>query len=741
MSLPLRLKVDPIKRETLFVISRPPVAHPRPKQERFSFLYDKRHTVLLHIQSTAADKNQFMGGNDPVWMNPPSRRHKQACVLGLQKRRNGNSEGFHKSRFYSYFLRKTPFAKHYNFLKVTDMFRYTHIPFEQVSIQDHFWSERQRVNHEHSLGKQYDMCESTGRFDVLKLQWKEGQPNRPNIAWDSDTAKWLEAACYECQIREDSALREKINRVAKLFIEAQQPDGYLNSYFTTVEPQRRWKNLRFNHELYCAGHIFEAAVAHHALTGKTELLAVAERYAEYIGSVFGPGDDQIKGYCGHEEIELALIKLYRATGASRHLALASYFVEQRGQKPLYFNLERKDLPQDQLPLDAGNDYFQAHLPVREQKEAVGHAVRAVYLYCAMADLAREKNDPSLFAACERLWEDVTESKMYLTGGIGSLWHGEAFSVPYFLPNDRAYCETCASVGLIFWAHRMLQHSAESSYAEVIERALYNGALSGMSLDGQSFFYQNPLASTGEFHRQTWFECSCCPSNLSRLLSTLGSYIYSQGKDELLVHLYIGSEAKFQLSSGVCGSLRQSGDAPWGENARFELALEREGEVEIGFRIPTWATALHLRVNEQSVEAPSHGGYARVRRNWKTGDTVEAHFDISIRRIASNPRVVANSGQIALQRGPFIYCIEDADFAGTVLEIALPRQQEITARFDPTLLGGVTVLQGQAKRTSSQDCLYFDTGATRQESVPFQAVPYFTWDNRQHGAMRVWIPQG
>ena len=621
------------------------------------------------------------------------------------------------------------------------MFRYTPIPSEKVAIQDPFWIERQRVNHEHSLIKQYEMCESTGRFEALRLQWKPGQPNQPHFFWDSDTAKWLEAACYACQIREDSALREKINHVARLFIEAQQTDGYLNSYFTTVEPQRRWKNLRFKHELYCAGHIFEAAVAHHALTGKTELLAVAQRYADYIGSVFGPGKDQLKGYCGHEEIELALVRLYRATGASRHLDLASFFIEKRGQEPNYLDIERKDITSDQLLLDTRLDYFQAHKPVREQKEAVGHAVRGMYLYCAMADLAREKNDTELFAACEQIWKDVTESKMYLTGGIGSLWNSEAFSVPYFLPNDRAYCETCACVGLIFWAHRMLQHAAHSSYAEVIERALYNGALSGVSLDGQSFFYQNPLASTGEFHRQSWFDCCCCPSNLSRLLGTLGSYIYSQGPDELLVHLFIGSEAKFQLASGVCGSIRQSGDIPWGENARFELALEREGEMEIGFRIPSWADEFHLCVNGQPVKAPSHGGYARARRNWKTGDTVDARFAVSIRRIASNSRVISNSGQVALQRGPFVYCIEDADFAGTVLDVSLPREQEITAHFDTALFGGVTVLQGQAKRTPSQASLYFDTSATMQENIPFQAVPYFAWDNRRPGAMRVWIPQG
>lgn len=613
-----------------------------------------------------------------------------------------------------------------------------------MKITDSFWSERLRVNHERSLPKQYEMCERTGRFEALRLRWQAGQPNRPHIFWDSDTAKWLEAACYACRIRDDAKLRAKIDEVAQLFVDAQQPDGYINSYFTQIDTDRRWKNLRFNHELYCAGHIFEAAVAHHELTGKDHLLKAACRYADYIDSVFGLDDGKIPGYCGHEEIELALIRLYRATGEARYLNLASYFIEQRGRQPIWFKIEQEGV----IPLDFQghgfvDEYVQAHVPVREQKEVCGHAVRAVYLYCAVADLAREKEDPTLFAASERLWNDLTDYKLYLTGGIGSSWVGEAFSTKYDLPTERAYCETCASVGLIFWAHRMLQHSGDPRYSNVIERALYNGALSGMSLDGESFFYQNPLASFGGHHRQSWFECSCCPSNLSRLLATLGSYMYSVAEDELLVHLYIGSESRVQL--GSCGTvvIRQSGGAPWEGNVHFELTLPGDQEIEIGFRIPYWSGPPSLLINGIETAITPQDGYARVKRVWQSGDKVTLQFPMTVKRVTGNPRLVGTAGQVALQRGPFVYCIEDADFSGSVMDVRLPMNQEFVARFDSGLLGSVTVIEGVATLTASAETgppLYMEEPIVSHKKVFFRAIPYFAWDNRKPGAMRVWIPQ-
>lgn len=624
------------------------------------------------------------------------------------------------------------------------MFLYSQIPFTRVTIKDAFWSERQRVNHERSLPKQYDMCERTGRFDALRLQWTPGQPNRPHIFWDSDTAKWLEAACYACQIRDDAKLREKINRVARLFVEAQLPDGYINSYFSQIDPDRRWKNLRHNHELYCAGHIFEAAVAHYELTGEKEFLDAACRYADYIDSVFGLGEGKIPGYCGHEEIELALVRLYQATGNKRYLDLSCYFVEQRGKQPNWFKVEQEGvIPSDFQGHGFVDDYTQSHVPVREQKEVCGHAVRAVYLYCAMADLARETKDPTMLAATERLWKNLVNRKLYVTGGIGSSWVGEAFSPNYDLPNERAYCETCASVGLAFWAHRMLQHGGERGYADVIERALYNGALSGMSIDGESFFYQNPLASYGGHHRQSWFECSCCPSNLSRLLGTLGSYIYSEGDNELLVHLYIGSEAQFCLKSGAQGKLRQTGETPWQGNSRFELTLDHEQEMELRFRIPDWASSEEIRINGVMTTVKVVEGYARICRRWQSGDEIALHFTLPIKKIVSNPHVVGNNGQVALQRGPFIYCIEDTDFKSSVLNIALKRDAELTSRFEPDLLGGMIVIDGTGLDTTGSDTeggLYLDDAGQQTEPAKFRAIPYFAWDNRSPGAMRVWILQ-
>jgi uncharacterized protein len=624
----------------------------------------------------------------------------------------------------------------------TYMFRYTPIPFHCVRVNDSFWSERQRVNHERSLLKQYELCKRTGRFDALRLEWTpDSSLPKPHVFWDSDTAKWLEAACYACRIRPDAALRAKIDEVAALFVSAQQPDGYLNSHFTVVRPEERWKNLRDEHELYCAGHIMEAAVAHHALTGEDSLLNTARRLADCIDRTFGREPGKLRGYCGHEEVELALVRLYRATGEKRYLKLAAYFIDERGQQPLWFLTERQ-------PTDSnGCDYFQAHIPVREQTEAIGHAVRAAYLYIGMTDVAAETGDASLLAACERLWESVTQRKLYVTGGIGSSWFGEKFTNDFDLPSERAYCETCASVALAFWARRMLQHDGDGDYAEILERALYNGALAGMSLDGEKFFYQNPLASLGKHTRQEWFECSCCPSNLSRLLGALGENIASTSADSLLVSLYVGSEFDFELGNGAAGSVRLSGGMPWGGSVQLALSLGKsvESAWELRLRIPSWADNPRFRLNGAEAVASVERGYASLRRVWCDGDTVEVTFDVPVRQLVADPRVTSVSGHVALQRGPFVYCIEDADFAetGGALPVALSPEEAagLVARRDDTLLDGLIVLEGNA-HSSAGDAA--DAGlyrrATGTRPVGFRAIPYFAWDNRGVGAMRVWIPR-
>jgi len=610
------------------------------------------------------------------------------------------------------------------------------LPSSRVRITNPFWSERQRINTETAIPTEYDHCQETGRFDALRLNWKPGDKNRPHHFWDSDTAKWLEAACHAWKSSGDPELRRRIDRVADLFIGAQQPDGYINSYFTAVAPEQRWKNLRDMHELYCAGHIFEAAVAHHEVTGTDCLLNAACRYADYIGSVFGTDEGKIPGYPGHEEIELALVRLHKATGVRRYLDLAAYFVNQRGRQPIWFAVEHGDQP---APFPWS--YHQCAVPVRELDEAQGHAVRAVYLYSAMADIARETGDETLLDTAQRLWRNVVDRKMYVTGGIGSDGHREAFAGDYDLPNEHAYCETCASVGLVFWAHRMLQHDGEGEYADVLERALHNGALCGMSLDGRKFFYQNPLASSGAHHRSEWFGCSCCPSNISRLIASLGGYLYSTGPSTLLVHQFIGSDADFELDNGVRGTLRQAGHYPWAGRVKISLEVNTEKAWELRVRVPSWADECVVRLNGETTPVPIRKGYACLHREWKTGDTLHLDLSMNIRRLTSHPRVTGNAGQIALQRGPFIYCIEDADFSAGALAVALPRAEQLQARVDDSQFPiPITVIEGQCLSAAPTPTSLYSAATKSAVKTAFRAVPFFAWDNRAPGAMRVWIPE-
>ena len=451
------------------------------------------------------------------------------------------------------------------------------IPFTEVQIDDSFWNERLRINREVSLPYQYWQCQETGRIDAFRLQWQPGMGAAPSGVWDSDVAKWVEAASYSLSTHPDAELAAQLEEVVALIASAQQPDGYLNTHFTQVDQEKRWENLQDAHELYCAGHLIEAAVAHFQATGKRDLLDVACRYADYISIVFGREEGKIHGYCGHEEIELAMVKLYRATRENRYLDLSRYFVEERGQSPHIFKKPRDGR--------GGLDYYQAHAPVREQKEAVGHAVRAVYLYSAIADLAGEFNDPSLLAASETLWDSVTKRKMYLTGGIGSTRVGEAFTNDYDLPDETAYCETCAAVGMVMWSHRLVHLDCDRRYADVMERALYNGVLSGVSRDGTKFFYENPLASRGGHHRQPWFECVCCPSNLSRLLASLGNYLFSRTEDGLAVHLYLQSGMARQSVAGASVQLKLETRYPW--EGLIRLTVETDRPAAFALRAKRW----------------------------------------------------------------------------------------------------------------------------------------------------------
>jgi len=605
------------------------------------------------------------------------------------------------------------------------------IPFTEVRIDDSFWNERLRINREVSLPYQYWQCKETGRIDAFRLQWQPGTGSAPNIAWDSDVAKWVEAASCSLATHPDAELAAQLEEVVGLIASAQQPDGYLNTHFTQVDQEKRWENLQDAHELYCAGHLFEAAVAHFQATGKRDLLDVACRYADYISTVFGREEGKIHGYCGHEEIELALVRLYRATREKRYLELSRYFVEERGRSPHIFKKPRDGR--------GGLDYYQAHAPVREQKEAVGHAVRAVYLYSAIADLAGESNDPSLLAASETLWDSVTKRKMYLTGGIGSTRVGEAFTNDYDLPDETAYCETCAAVGMVMWSHRLVQLDCDRRYADVMERALYNSVLSGVSRDGTKFFYENPLASRGGHHRQPWFECVCCPSNLSRLLASLGNYLFSRTEDSLAVHLYLQSGMARQSVAGASVQVKVETRYPWEGLIRLTVETDRPAAFALRLRIPEWCRSYEVRIGGKPVEAPEEKGYAVLHRTWSSGDAVELVLDMPLEKIVSHPGVLMNQGQLALQRGPLVYCVEDANHKTGVFNLVLPGDAKMSPRWDKNLLGGITVVEGKGLIRPPSDNLYSRAGDVTFAETDLLAVPYYAWDNQTPGAMTVWMP--
>ncbi len=626
------------------------------------------------------------------------------------------------------------------------------LPLGQVRIDDAFWSDRLETNRTITLPDVYQKCKKTGRIDAFKLDWKPGKPNQPHHFWDSDVAKWIEAAAYSLATHPDPKLEKLLTGVIDLIVKAQQPDGYLNVHFTVVEPEKRWSNLRDNHELYCAGHLMEAAAAHYEATGGREFLDAMRRCANHISSVFGRQKGKKRGYPGHEEIELALVKLYRATGEKRYLDLGRYFVDERGRKPLYFDVEARARGQDPKQYGA---YHQADLPVRRMKTADGHAVRAMYLYCAMTDVASETGDKTLLAACKRLWKNVTHRRMYITGGVGSAKDGERFGADYDLPNETAYAETCAAIGLVFWAHRMLHLEPDARYADVMERALYNGVLSGVSLGGRKFFYDNPLtvyprasdpARTGPSGhvRQEWFGCACCPTNIVRMLASLGRYVYSQGKNEIYVHLYAGGQAEFEIDSRKV-RLTQKTRYPWKEKVRLAVHPEKPGTFTVAVRIPGWCRGASLKVNGRGVNLAriTKKGYAKIKRLWKPGDTVELMLPMPVERIEANPNVRANSGKVALQRGPVVYCLEEIDNGPNLSEISLPADAALRAKYDKNLLGGVTVITGKARRrddSSWKDCLY-RPASSKTKVVSIQAMPYYAWCNRKPGEMLVWIRRG
>ena len=571
-------------------------------------------------------------------------------------------------------------------------------------------------------------------------------------------AKWIEAAAYSLAVHPDEELERRVDAVVDLIAWSQNADGYINSHYTVVAPEKRWENLRDRHELYCAGHLMEAAAAYFEATGKRKLLDTMCRYADYIASVFGTGKGKKRGYPGHEEIELALIKLYRVTGEKRYLDLSRYFIDERGRQPHYYDLEarlRGEKPEEFWA--KSYEYNQSHLPVREQTEVVGHSVRAMYLYAGMTDVAIETGDKALISACRRLWKNLTRKRMHVTGGIGPVAANEGFTFDYDMPNEGAYLETCAAIGLVFWSHRMLHADFDGAYADVMERALYNGTISGVSRDGKRFFYGNPLSSYPgvdgngryvekdyRYRRSEWFGCACCPPNIARMIAQFPGYLYSVDAGSVYVHLYSQGSAEVEVG-GRMVTIDQKTEYPWDGRIVITVKPESTATWTLAVRIPGWCRSARMKVAGESVDtaAVTKKGYARVRRKWENGDKVELTLDMPAERIEAHPSVRQDCGMVALQRGPVVYCLEEADNGKDLSDVTLPRKAKLSVRRDAKILGGVPVVTAAARRRSKtgwEDALYRPAGS-ETEDAELKAVPYFLWGNRKPGEMTVWIREG
>lgn len=561
---------------------------------------------------------------------------------------------------------------------------------------------------------------------------------------DSDIGKWLEAVAYSLTTHPDAALERTADEVIELLEAAQREDGYLDTYFIVKDPKNRWKCLRDCHELYCAGHLLEGAVAYWQATGKDRFLNVMRRYVDYIATVFGRGEGQMRGYPGHEEIELALCKLYDVTGEKKYLDLAAYFIDERGRDPKYF-LEELKTRGDAFHWEGndaqGMDYFQAHAPVREQTEAVGHAVRAVYLYSGMADVAMRTGDEGLLEACRRLYRNIADKRLYVTGAIGSTYIGEAFTFDYDLPNDTAYAETCASVGLIFFMKRMLEADGAAEYGDMMERALYNTVLAGMAMDGKSFFYVNPLEVFPEADekdpskrhvktvRQKWFACACCPPNVARLLADLGSYIYRRKGSAVTADLFIGS--RLALPGGA--ELIQTSEVPFGGKVTFTLRGAAQG-FSLRVRCPEWAEGVTC-----TAPCRKENGYIAIQKDWQDGDSVTLLFGMEPRRIYANPLVRQDAGKVCLMRGPLVYCLEEADNGANLHLLRLPEGEPVEAVRGEGALFGMTLLRAKGRRFVPHGSrLYAPDRQGREEEAPLTFVPYFAWGNRDKGEMAVYV---
>jgi uncharacterized protein len=635
------------------------------------------------------------------------------------------------------------------------------VPLKNVTIDGGFWGDRQKTNREKTIPAIYRQLDLTGRLDAWYVERKRERPKRHPVVtmfFDSDTGKYIEAVGYSLQNHPDPELEKQTDELIQRIENAQHPDGYLNTYFTTIEPENRWRNLRDWHEMYNAGHLIEGATAYFSATGKRALLDVLSRFADHIDERFGPHDDQRHGYCGHPEIELALVKLYRTTGEQRYLDLAKYFVDERGQRPHYFDLEAQERGDNPEDFWAKNyRYCQAEEPIREQETVAGHAVRACYLYAGVADIAQQTNDQKLAAVVRRLWDDLTTQQMYITGGLGPAHTNEGFTFAYDLPNETAYAETCASIALAFWGQRMFQIDPDGRYIDVMERALYNTVISGVSHEGTDFFYTNPLSafphvnphdpwsgitSGDHYRRGEWMFCPCCPPNVARLVGSIGRYFYSTADQSLYVHLYNQSHAQFELG-GSTVQIEQQTNYPWDGDVQLIVQANKPAQFDLALRIPGWCRHFHLEVNGTPTAVVPVNGYVHLNRTWAKGDEVTLSLEMPVERIAPNPQIRQDAGCVALQRGPVVYCLEQVDNGGGLANVVIPRDSRMSSTFDADLFDGVCVITGEASRVEPEKWpggLYQPQSLVPYASskMMFKAIPYCFWANREPGEMRVWI---
>ncbi len=626
------------------------------------------------------------------------------------------------------------------------------VAFTDVKFTDNFWLPRLDTNRIITIPYDFRKCEETHRIDNFAIAGGLQSGSFVGIRYnDSDVFKVIEGASYSLNIYPDPELEKYLDDLIAKIAAAQEDDGYL---FTcrTINPdslprhtgETRWSQLKDSHELYNIGHMYEAAVAYYQATGKRSLLDVAIKSANLVDEVFGPGKDQLHGVPGHQEIEIGLVKLYRVTGDEKYLSLAKYFLDQRG------NADGHEL---YVYGEDGNNkvYTQDHEPVIEQSEAVGHAVRAVYMYSGMADIAALTDDVNYNKAVDELWNNVVSKKLYITGGIGAKHAGEAFGDNYYLPNLSAYNETCAAIANMLWNQRMFLLNGNAKYIDVLERTLYNGFLSGVSIYGDKFFYPNPLESDGSHERQPWFSCSCCPTNVARFLPSLPGYVYAHTKDDLFINLYIGNEANINMDFGDI-VISQSTNYPWDGNVRIGIEPESKSTFTVSLRIPGWAQnkpvpsdLYHymndfdqkpvIKINSKETKYTVNNGYAKINRRWENGDVIEINFPMPVRKVIANKKVEEDNGKFSIERGPIVYCAEWVDNGGKVRNLLLDKDADFTYEYKDNLINGVNILEGASKS------LIIDKSgnSTIEKEQNFVAIPYYAWAHRGSGEMTVWFP--